>query len=88
MEVIAWETELGFAVHLLNYNGPNAFRGRMRKFVSLGEQSVRVRLPDGKKIATASLLRGGSRISFRQNGNIVELKVPSIKLYEVVALET
>ena len=31
MEVIAWETLRGFAVHLLNYNGANAFRGHMRK---------------------------------------------------------
>ncbi len=54
MEVIAWETQRGFAVHLLNYNGANAFRGHMRKPVALPSQSVRVTLPAEKKIRQAS----------------------------------
>jgi hypothetical protein len=87
MEVIAWETEPGFAVHMLNYNGPNAFRGRMRQPVALGNQTVRVRLPREVKIKTASLLRAETNIQFKQTGRIVELTVPSIKIYEVVALE-
>ncbi len=32
IEVFAWETEPGFAVHVLNYNNPNAHRGWMREF--------------------------------------------------------
>jgi hypothetical protein len=87
MEVIAWETEPGFAVHMLNYNGPNAFRGRMRKPVALGNQTVRVRLPREVKIKTASLLRAETNVPFKQTGRVVELTVPSIKIYEVVALE-
>ena len=82
-----WETEPGFAVHLLNYNCPNAFRGRMRKPVALGNQTVRVQLPREVKIKTASLLRAETRVEFKQTGRIVELTVPSIKIYEVVALE-
>ena len=87
MEVIAWETEPGFAVHMPNYNGPNAFRGRMRKPVALGNQTVRVRLPLEIKIKTASLLRPETNVQFKQTGRIVELIVPSIKIYEFVALE-
>jgi hypothetical protein len=87
MEVIAWETEPGFAVQMLNYNGPNAFRGRMRRPVTLGNQSVRVQLPREVKIKTASLLRAETNVQFKQTGRIVELTVPSIKIYEVVALE-
>ena len=87
MEVIAWETEPGFAAHMLKFNGPNAFRGRMRKPVALGNQTVRVRLPREVKIKTASLLRSETNVQFKQTGSIVELTVPSIKIYEVVALE-
>jgi hypothetical protein len=87
MEVIAWETEPGFAVHMLNYNCPNAFRGRMRKPVALGNQTVRVQLPREVKIKTASLLRAETKVEFKQTGRIVELTVPSVKIYEVVALE-
>jgi hypothetical protein len=61
MEVIAWETEPGFAVHMLNYNGPNAFRGRMRRPVTLGNQSVRVQLPrEAKNQDGIAFARGGS----------------------------
>jgi hypothetical protein len=87
MEVIAWETEAGFAVHLLNYNGPNAFRGRMRRPVSLGRQEVRVRLPRDVKIKDASLLRAEKKVAFQQAGRIVEFSVPSVGMYEVIALE-
>jgi hypothetical protein len=87
MEVIGWETEAGFAIHLLNYNGPNAFRGRMRRPVTLDEQKVRVQLPSEVKIKEASLLRTEKKVAFRQTGRTVELVVPSVGVYEVVALE-
>jgi hypothetical protein len=87
VEVIGWETEPGFAIHLLNYNGPNAFRGRMRRPVSIGKQTVRLQLPRDVKIRTASLLRAETRVEFNQTGRIVELIVPSVGAYEVVALE-
>jgi hypothetical protein len=87
MEVIAWETQRGFAVHLLNYNGANAFRGHMRKPVALTAQVVRVTLPPEKKIRHASLLRAGTTVAFQQTGNRVSLTVPKVEMYEVVALE-
>jgi len=87
MEVIAWETQRGFAVHLLNYNGANAFRGHMRKPVALTEQKVRITLPSEKKIRQASLLHAGTTIAFQQTGNHVSLTVPKVEMYEVVALE-
>jgi len=74
-------------VHMLNYSCPNAFRGRMRKPVALGNQTVRVQLPREVKIKTASLLRAETKVEFKQTGRIVELAVPSVKIYEVVALE-
>jgi hypothetical protein len=87
MEVIAWETQRGFAVHLLNYNGANAFRGHMRKPVELPSQLVRVTLPAEKKIRQASLLHAGTPVTFQQEGNLVSLTVTKVGMYEVVALE-
>jgi hypothetical protein len=87
MEVIGWETEPGFAIHLLNYNGPNAFRGRMRRPVSLGEQKVRIQLPRDVKIKEVSLLRAEKKGVFQQRGRSVEVTVPSVGIYEVIALE-
>jgi hypothetical protein len=87
MEVIAWETEPGFAVHMLNYNCPNIFRGRLREPVALGTQTVRIQLRREVKIKTASLRRAETRVDFKLTGPIVELTVLSVKTYEVVALE-
>ena len=87
MEVIAWETEPGFAIHLLNYNGPNAFRGRMRTPITLGPQTVRLELPRDVTIRSASLLGAETALKFQQQGRVVEFTVPAVKAYEVAALE-
>jgi Hypothetical glycosyl hydrolase 6/Beta-galactosidase trimerisation domain len=87
MEVFAWETEPGFTLHMVNYNGPNAYRGKMRKPITLGPQTVRFELPHDVKIKRASLLRAEKPLPFSQHGRTVEFTVPAVGAYEVVALE-
>lgn len=87
MEVIGWKTKPGYAVHMLNYNSPHAFRGHMRKPVPLGVQTVRIEVAEREKVRSAKLLRAGQAVTFTQNGNMVEVTVPRVDLYEVVALE-
>ncbi len=87
MEVIAWQTQPGFAIHLLNYNGPNAFRGHMRKPVPLGPQTLRVMLPEGARVRLARLLRAGTTVDMRRDGGAIEIVVPRVDLHEVVVLE-
>ncbi|MFC0772396.1 alpha-amylase family protein [Terrimonas alba] len=86
VEVFAWETEPGFALHILNYNNPNMTRASIRKVYPIGEQRVRMQLPNGVKISRAQLLRSGKPLSIRQNGNIVEFIIPSIGDFEIAAL--
>jgi hypothetical protein len=87
MEVFAWETEPGFALHMVNYNGPNAYRGVMRRVVKLGPQTVRFELPRDVKVQTASLLRAGAPLQFRQQGRVVSFTVSAVGSYEVIAFE-
>jgi Beta-galactosidase trimerisation domain len=87
MEVFAWETEPGFALHMVNYNGPNAYRGKMRRPITLGPQTVRFELPRKVTIKKASLLRAEMPLAFQQNERVVEFTVAAVGLYEVVALE-
>jgi len=86
IEIFAWETQAGYALHILNYNNPNMTFPSIRQFYPIGEQSVKMEFPDGVKIVKAELLRAENQIPISQKGNIVEFVIPSIVDFEVVAL--
>jgi hypothetical protein len=86
IEVFAWETEPGFAVHVLNYTNPNVHRGWVREFYPIGEQKVRMKLPSGRGIKRVELLRAGKDIPFKVRDGAVEFTIPSVEDYEVAAL--
>jgi Hypothetical glycosyl hydrolase 6/Beta-galactosidase trimerisation domain len=86
VECFAWETEAGFAIHILNYTNPNTHKGWIRKFHTIGEQRVKMRVPEGRIISRVELLRAEEEIPFKQTSNVVEFVVPKIEDYEVAAL--
>jgi Hypothetical glycosyl hydrolase 6/Beta-galactosidase trimerisation domain len=86
IEIFAWETEPGFAVHVLNYTNPNVHRGWVREFYPIGEQRVRMRLPPGRRVTRVKLLRAERDIPFHDEGGLIEFTMPSILSYEVAAL--
>jgi hypothetical protein len=86
IEAFAWETEAGFAVHVLNYTNPNLHRGWVREIYPIGEQRVTMKLPPGKRIARVELLRAGRAIPFQVRDGAVEFTIPSVADYEVAAI--
>lgn len=88
IEAIGWETEAGFALHLLNYTNPNTHRGWMRKSYPLGEQKVRMNLPPGAKVTRVQLLRAAKDVPFHISGQSLEFVVPRIDDYEVAAISS
>jgi hypothetical protein len=86
IEAFAWETEPGFAVHVLNYTNPNLHRGWVREIYPIGEQKVTMKLPAGKRIARVELLRAGKVIPFQIRNDAVEFTIPSVADYEVAAI--
>lgn len=88
IEIFAWETEVGYALHLINYNNPNMTRPSTRKFYPIGKQSVRLELPVGVSITRGKLLRADETLTFRQEGNLVFFTINKIVDFEVVALFT
>ncbi len=86
IDSFAWETEAGYALHLLNYTNPNAYHGWLQRTYPLGEQRVRMQLPEGVRVKRVTLLRKGTDAAFRQVAGAVEFTVPGIEDYEVVAL--
>jgi hypothetical protein len=86
VEIFGWETDAGFAVHLLNYNNPNLHRTSIRRFYPVGPQVVTLAVPGGRKIARVQLLRAGKNISFKQHDGRIEFTVPTVNDYEVAAI--
>ena len=88
IETFAWETEPGFAVHVLNYTNPNTHRGWYRDFYPIGAQRVSFGIPSGRKVSRVQLLRVEKDISFKRTATGVEFIIPSVTEYEVAAIDT
>lgn len=86
IESFAWETEAGFAVHILNYTNPAMHRGWIREFFPIGEQKVRMRLPNGSKPNRVELLRAESDTPFRVADGHIEFTIPKVVDYEIAAI--
>jgi hypothetical protein len=86
VEAFAWETEPGYALHLLNYTNPNMTRGFVRRFYAIGPQAVRFDVAPGRRITRVEALRARRALPFRQQGTAVRFEVPGVVDYEVVAL--
>ena len=86
IEVFAWETEPGYALHLLNYTNPNMTHGAIRRAYAVGPQQVRFRVSRGRSIKSVRELRSGTSLGFHQQAETVTFKVSGITDYEVIAL--
>jgi hypothetical protein len=86
IEAFAWETETGYALHLLNYTNPNMTHGAIRHTYPLGPQQVRFRVNPGRKITTVRALSFGTSLKFQQQAETVSFEVPGIADYEVMVL--
>lgn len=86
LELFAWETEPGCALHILNYTNPNTMRSFIRRFYPTGPLQVSVRVPGGKKVSGVRALRAGRNLPFKQTNGAVTAEVPPVRDYEVVAL--
>jgi hypothetical protein len=84
VELFAWETDPGYALHILNYTNPNALRAPFRQIHPLGAQEVVFRT--SRPIGKVQALKAGASLPFHQDGDDVTFTVPRIEEYEVVAL--
>jgi hypothetical protein len=86
IEVFCWETAPGYAVHLLNYNTPNAFHGWVESATAVGPQRVAMKLPSGVGVKSVELLRSEQRPPFVFRDQVLQLTVPQVGAYEVAAV--
>ncbi|MGC9951122.1 MAG: alpha-amylase family protein [Bryobacteraceae bacterium] len=86
IESFAWETQAGFAVHILNYTNPAMHRGWIRDFYPIAGQKVRMSLPQGRRVTRVELLRAETNIPFAGGTGTIEFTIPRVLDYEVAAL--
>jgi len=87
LDVAVWRQRSSLTVHLVNLTNPMMMKGPVRELLPVGEQLVRVHLPDGASARRVALLVGGGSPSFRQKGAWLETAVPTILAHEVVAID-
>jgi len=87
LDVTVWEQESSLTVHLVNLTNPMMMKGPVRELIPVGEQLVRVRLPDQRMVEGVQLLRAGIQPDVRHFGDALEVRVPSILDHEVVAID-
>jgi hypothetical protein len=87
IEVYGWETEPGYALHLVNFTNPNFRGGAARRVYGVGPQTVRMVLRDSKPVRNAHLLRSGQLLDIRQSGRVAEFTIPHLAEYEVAVFE-
>jgi len=74
-------------LHLVNLTNPMMMKGPFREIVPLGEQRVKMRLPEGKRAKRVQLLVGGKEPRSVSAGEFLEITVPSIDVHEVIAVD-
>jgi hypothetical protein len=87
IEVTAWRNRDSLVIHLVNLTNPMTMKGPFREFVPVGEQSVRIRIPDGLTPKNVHLLVGKQSPLVQNRGADLTVTVPSILDHEVVAID-
>ena len=87
LDVTVWRQKRSMTVHLVNLTNPMMMKGPFRELVPVGEQKVRVRVPEGAKVKKVHLLVGDKTPSYKSSRGVVSVSVPSVLDHEVVALD-
>jgi hypothetical protein len=87
LDVTVWQQKGSLTVHLVNLTNPMMMKGPVRELLPVGEQKVRLRLPDGKRARAVQLLAAGKVVRAEQSGRDLAVTVPSVLDHEVVAVD-
>ncbi len=87
IDVTVWEQAHSMTVHLVNLTNPMLMKGPVRELIPVGEQTVRLRLPKGRRAARAHLLAAGITPAVQVEPEAITVRVPSILDHEVVAVD-
>jgi hypothetical protein len=87
LEVTAWRQKSSLTVHLVNLTNPMMMKGPLRELIPVGEQQVRLQLPEGAKVSKVHLLAANRKPRFERRGKELHVTVPSVLDHEIVAVD-
>ena len=87
LDVTVWRQAHSLTVHLVNLTNPMMMKGPFRELMPVGEQVVRVRLPEGQVARGVHLLRAGTDADVQAGDGCLTVTVPSVLDHEVVAID-
>jgi hypothetical protein len=87
LDVTVWRQKDSLTVHLVNLTNPMMMKGPVRELLPVGEQKVRLRLPEGARARSVRLLAAERVLPVEQSGQSLSVVVPSILDHEVVAVD-
>ena len=87
VEVTAWRQRNSLTVHLVNLTNPMMMKGPIRELIPIGEQKVRLRLPDGTRARKVRLLAADRTPATSHSGQYLTITVPSVLDHEIVAVD-
>jgi hypothetical protein len=87
LDVTVWRQKDSLTVHLVNLTNPMMMKGPVRELIPVGEQKVRVRLPDGARAKKVRLLAAEKSPRVERAGQYLSIAVPLILDHEVVAID-
>lgn len=87
LDVTVWLQKHSMTVHLVNLTNPMFMKGPVRELIAVGEQTVRVLLPEGRTVTGVHLLKAGVVPQVRQESGALIIQVPSLLDHEVIAID-
>jgi hypothetical protein len=87
LDVTVWMQKTSMTVHLVNLTNPMMMKGPIRELIAVGEQVVRLRVPEDRQISRVHLLRAGIEPEVLHERGAITVRVPSVLEHEVVAVD-
>jgi hypothetical protein len=87
LDVTLWRQKDSLTVHLVNLTNPMMMKGPIREFFAVGEQCVRLQIPEGATVRGVKFLVSSRSPAIRREDRWLEVTVPSILDHEVVAVD-
>jgi hypothetical protein len=88
IEMHPYRQERSLQVHLVNFTNPDAWRAPVHELLSVGEQTVRIRVPAGESVSRrARCLVSGCTLPVTQSDGWAETILPSLLDHEIVVFD-